>query len=149
MATSNSRATLIKLTEALIALETEYQVKRSAIHAEMAILLGGGDGIGIRLNRVIAHWCETWEERHHETVAFDRKAHTAFLKAKLLVLPDEQVMMKMTNFLLCDDPPELVRSRHPFAWFRKTFDTWRGLPQHNGVDPSAETRDRLQGLRGE
>lgn len=142
MAGNGDRGKVISLVEHIC----ELREQESALIQEVMTILAGGEPLGMRLKKLKAQWCDLWQERHKEKCAFDHVSHTGGLKKKLLTYGDDVVRAKMVSYLASDDP-YYVRARHPFGLFLKTFDTWRGIP-HEHLDPSAETRDRLQGLRG-
>lgn len=141
----SDREKLVRLVNKLQVEMIVHREKEDAYVAEVCAILGGQAGLGVRLTAIKTHWCELWTERHHEPCVFDHVRHSAELKKKVLAYGDDIVTTKISSFILSDDPA-LVKARHPWMWFIKTFDTWRGIP-HEPLDPSAETRDRLQGLR--
>ena len=142
------RPKLLKLTAALVALSDDYETKRDAIMAEIDALLQGGDGIGLKLARIKAHWCAVWTERHKEKCDFDHRKHTGWLKSKLLAgFTEDEICCKMQSYVTNDDS-YYVKARHPFPLFMTGFNTWRGVPAP--VDTSAaQSIDALKALRGE
>lgn len=134
------RPTLIKLCETL----RDLRDKESAVLAEIETILNDGEGIGAKLKRVKAAWCEVWSARHKEPCDFDHVKHTAFLKAKLLKASEEVIIAKFHSYL-ANDEAYYVRARHPFGLFRTNYDTWRGLPE---TTASADATERLRELRG-
>ena len=143
---ADPRTKLAKLISALMELEADYHQKRAAIHAEMNALVSGDDGIGVKLARLKARWCETWTARHHEKCDFDHKRDTAWLKAKLVAgFTEDEIGCKIQHYVITEDP-YYVRARHPFSLFKTSFNTWRGIPA--GVQPE-QTIDALRELRGQ
>lgn len=139
MATKDPRAQLAAILEK----HGELIEKLQALHTEMTILVHGGDGIGEKLKRVKAFWCETWQQRHGERFDFDSVKHSGWLKKKILSDGEARVTAKMYSCLMGDEPAAL-RARHPFGWFMAGYNTYRGIVAGDDNESASQARD----LRG-
>lgn len=142
---SDPRATITKLLTAWSQLEADYTLKRDAILAELHAVVGGDDGIGVKLARIKAYWCEAWELRHKEKCDFDHRKDTKFLKDKLAGYSEAEICAKISSYI-ANDEAYYVRARHSFSLFRVNFNTWRGIPSH--VAPADTSIGALKELRG-
>lgn len=142
---ADDRAKVIALVEKL----RELDEKRDAILSELAMIAAGGESIGDKLRRVRLHFLAEWKTRYQSNYVWHFTNGDAAVK-RLIVkekIDPGVVMERITRFVQSDDPFYIQR-RHPFELFVRDVNALVGLPlQH--LDPSAETRDRLQGLRGE
>lgn len=149
MATSDARAKVAKLLDALVALEEEYQGKRQAIHAEMAAILGGGEGIGAKLGRLKRAYSELWQHRHGPgPYVFNHAVDTGHLKRFLRTHTEAQIEQGFVEYLRRDDA-FYIRGKHPFLLFVKGFNEFAAARGPVVDQAATDTASKLQGLRGE
>jgi hypothetical protein len=151
MATDN-RATVIKLLDALRALEDDYSEKRGAILAEMSTLLKGGEGLGPKITRLKARFQEFWKVRYPNGGAYQFANHAmvgASLKRWLVAgLSEEEISARMLTYVK-NDESFYVRARHPFELFVKGFNQFVGLPAAAPDPEQADAMARAREMRGQ
>lgn len=139
---SDARATILKLLDKWEEVEQARAEQVAAIFAELRSVVDGGDGIGVKLTRLKTFWCETWTERYGERCEFDHRKDTGHLKRWLVAnWSPEQIEAKMLAYLT-DNDAFYVSRRHPFGFFVKGFNTWRGITEAVPVDSGQAAKMR-------
>lgn len=151
MAASNDRAKVIALVEKLRETIEKRRDEEDQILAELSAVLGGAEGIGVKLQRLRKGFSECWQSRYNAgPYQWNFATDNAHLKRFLKTHSEADILLRMLAYVRSDDP-FYVKTRHPFGIFVKGFNSFVGSPAQVAAEDTgaAQTRDRLQGLRGE
>lgn len=129
----------------LLTLRAEIAAKIELVDREIAAVVLGEEGIGAKLTRIKAFWCETWQEAYKEQCDFDHRSHTAALKRWLAKdFTEAQITTKMFHYLI-DRNPFYVKERHPFPLFIHGFNSFKGVSVDEADSHSADKAREMRG----
>lgn len=149
MAASDPRAKVIGLLNKIAELDEDYHGKRSALMAEVVAILGGGEGIGVKLGRLKAFYSQTWQERYKAPYAFNHAIDTSHLKRFLAGgFSEDEITGRIFAYIKSDDQ-FYVKARHPFLIFVKGFNSFVAPAKPIEDHAAAATSEKMRGLRGE